>query len=147
MPDGVRSDYPIEVVWEGEERFRGGKAGVPQMVLDGERLAGPSPVDALLVAIASCSGIDVLEILNKRRTPATAIVVTVEFSRAATPPRRLTDVVLHFEVAVDSEATHVERAIELSIRKYCSVSATFAPDTRISWTARLRPAGEALAAP
>lgn len=143
MPDGVRSEYPIEVAWEGKQRFRGGKAGVPQMVLDGERLAGPGPVDALIVAIASCSGIDVLEILEKRRTPATALVVTVEFSRAATPPRRLTDITLHFEVAVDSDASHVERAIELSIQKYCSVSATFAPDTRISWTVRLRPAAEA----
>lgn len=143
MPDGVRSDYPIEVVWEGKQRFRGGKAGVPQMVLDGERVAGSSPVDALLVAVASCSGIDVVEILEKRRTPVRSLAVTVEFSRAATPPRRLTDVILHFEVAVDSDPSHVERAIELSIEKYCSVSASFAPDTRISWTTRLLPVEQA----
>lgn len=141
MPEGVRSDYPIEVFWEEGQRFRGGKAGAPQMVMDGERIAAPSPVDALLVALASCAGIDVLDILEKRRTPASALSVTVEFSRASSPPRRITDVTLHFEVAADSEAHHVERAIELSLQKYCSVSGTFAPDTRIGWTARVTPAG------
>lgn len=140
MPGGVPSTYPIEVVWAEGETFRGGRPGLPTMTVDGNGVAGPSPVDALLVALAACSAIDVLEILAKRRTPATAARVSVEFSRAPTPPRRILEATLHFDLSVDSELHHVERAIELSIRKYCSVSGTFAPDTRIGWTARVRPA-------
>lgn len=139
MPEGVPSEYPIVVEWQEGQRFSGGGAGIPPIVLDGERVSGPSPVDALLVAVAACAGIDVVDILAKRRTPVSAFRVTAEFSRAATPPRRLTEVALHFDVQVDSEAHHVERAIELSIQKYCSVSATFAPDADLTWTARVRP--------
>jgi len=108
--------------------------------MDGNREAGPSPVDSVLVSLAACSAIDVVEILEKRRTPATALSVHVEFSRAPTPPRRLTDIALRFSIATESELHHVERAIELSMQKYCSVATSLAPDTHISWKAELEPA-------
>lgn len=133
MPEGVASEYPIEVLWEGGMRYRGGKPGGPFLRLDGAREEAPSPVDSLLVALASCAAIDVVEILEKRRTPPTSLSVHVEFSRAAEPPRRLTEVRLCFRVATASERHHVERAIGLSFEKYCSVSASLAPDTRIGW--------------
>jgi putative redox protein len=140
--EGVASAYPIEVSWEGRNRYRGGRAGGPTLLLDGDREAAPSPVDAVLVALASCSAIDVVEILTKRRTPPAALHVRVEFSRAPSPPRRLTDVRLHFRVATTSERHHVVRAIELSLEKYCSVSSSLAPDTRISWDLETEGEGE-----
>lgn len=140
MPEGVPAEYPIEVVWEGGKRYRGGPAGGPTMVVDGDRESSASPVDGVLVALAACSAIDVVEILTKRRTPPTHLSVRVEFSRAPTPPRRLTDARLTYSVATDSERPHVERAVELSFEKYCSVSASLAPDTRLSWTVELEPA-------
>lgn len=143
MPQGAPSPYPIEVVWEGGMRYRGGPEGGPALVLDGSREAAPSPVDALVAAVASCSAIDVVEVLNKRRTPPTALRVRVEFSRAPEPPRRLTDARLVFTVATASERHHVERAVELSFEKYCSVSASLAPDTRLSWEVELEPPGGA----
>lgn len=144
MSGAVKSEYPIEVVWTEDETFRGGRPGMPAMVVDGSGVAAPSPVDGLMVSLASCSAIDVLEILGKRRTPVSALSVSVEFARAPVPPRRILEATLHFHVAVDSDVHHVERAIELSVRKYCSVAGTFAPDTRIGWTVRTSPAGEAL---
>lgn len=141
MLEGVPSEYPIEVVWEGGQRFRGGKPDVPGLLVDGERRAAPSPVDAMLVALASCSAIDVVEILEKRRTPARALGVTVEFSRAAKAPRRLTQARLLFTVRADSDARHVERAVELSISKYCSVASSLAPDVDLSWSVVVSPAG------
>ncbi len=139
MPEGVRSQYPIEVVWEGEKRYRGGPEGGPTLVVDGDREVAPSPVDSLVVAIASCSAIDVVDILAKRRTPVTALRVRVDFSRAAEPPRRLTDVHVRFTVSTLSERAHVERAVELSFQKYCSVSSSLAPDTRLTWEVELEP--------
>jgi len=139
MLDGVRSQHPVEIVWEGEKRYRGGVPGVPFVVLDGDRSAGPSPVDSLLVALGSCSAIDVVEILEKRRTPAVSLAIRVEFARASTPPKRLTEAILHFTIATVSERHHVERAIQLSMEKYCSVATSLAPDTGLSFSLELIP--------
>jgi putative redox protein len=142
MPEGVQVEYPIEVVWEGGMRYRGGPAGGPTLVVDGERKASPSPVDTLVVALASCSAIDVVDYLEKRRTPAASLSVSVRFSRAPSPPRRLTDATLAFRVATTSPREHVERAIQLSFDKYCSVANSLAPDTRLDWTLEIEPAAE-----
>lgn len=128
------AETPLEVVWEGGRRYRGGRPNGPTLLLDGDRQAAPGPVDAVLVALASCSAIDVVDILEKRRTPAAALGVRVEFARAPQPPRRLTEVRLAFRIATASERHHVERAIELSLEKYCSVASSLAPDTSITWT-------------
>jgi putative redox protein len=143
MPEGVPVEYPIEVVWEGGMRYRGGPAGGPTLVMDGERQAAPSPVDSLVVALASCSAIDVVDYLEKRRTPASSLRVSVRFSRAPTPPRRLTDLTLVFHVATESDRDHVERAVQLSFDKYCSVATSLAPDTRLDWTVELEPSAAA----
>lgn len=142
MPEGVRSEYPIEVVWEGDKRYRGGRPGGATLVVDGDREVAPSPVETVLVGLGSCSAIDVVEILAKRRTPVTSLRVRLDFSRAPTPPRRLTDVEMHFTVATVSERSHVERALELSIEKYCSVASSLAPDLRLSWTLETHPPAE-----
>jgi putative redox protein len=143
MPEGIAVEYSIEVVWEGGRRYRGGPADGPTHVVDGNREAAPSPVDSVIVALASCSAIDVVDILEKRRTPAAALSVSARFSRAPTPPRRITDAHLTFRVATDSPREHVERAIVLSMEKYCSVANSLAGDTRLSWELALTPAAEA----
>lgn len=142
--EGVWSEYPIEVIWEGEKRFRGGKPGGPALLVDGDRQVGPSPVEAMIVALGSCSAIDIVEILEKRRTPVRRMDVRVEFARAASPPRRLTGARVHFRIASDTDLLHAERAAELSFTKYCSVSTSLAPDIDLTWTVEIDgPAGEA----
>jgi putative redox protein len=142
MPEGIPSPHPIEVVWEGGRRYTGGLPGGPTLMVDGDRDVAPSPVDTLLVCLGSCSAIDVVDILEKRRTPASSLRVQLEFSRAAEPPRRLTEVKLVFTVATASDRSHVERAVALSMEKYCSVSASLAPDTRVTWEVAVLPVDE-----
>jgi putative redox protein len=137
--EGVKSPHPIDVVWEGEKRFRGGIPGGPTLVMDGNRSAAPSPVDSLLVSLATCAGIDVIEILEKRRTPATSLTVHVEFARAPTPPRRLTEVQAFFKIVTASDKAHVARALGLTFDKYCSVSSSLAPDIIFTWFLEVRP--------
>jgi len=87
---------------------------------------GPSPMDLALLALAACSAMDVVSILQKARQPFTGLVVRAEGERAPEHPRRYTRVTLRFEVAgagVDRQA--VERAVALSEDRYCSVAATF----------------------
>ena len=146
MPEGVPVEYPIEVVWEGGMRYRGGPAGGPTLIMDGKREAAPSPVDSLVIAIASCSAIDVVDYLEKRRTPASSLRVSARFSRAPNPPRRITDLNLVFHVATESDRDHVERAVQLSFDKYCSVASSIAPDTRLEWTVELEPSSAAATA-
>jgi len=108
-------------------------------MVDGTGEAAPSPVDAMLVALAACSAIDVVDYLEKRRTPPTGVSVSVEFSRAPSPPRRVTAAELVFRVAADTPREHADRAVQLSFEKYCSVASTFAPDTEMTWRVELSP--------
>jgi len=143
MPEGIWSDSPVEVVWEGGKRYRGGRADGPTHLVDGDRGAGPSPVEGMLVALGACSAIDVVEILEKRRTPAEALSVQLHFARAAIPPRRLTAARLVYRVTSSSELHHVERAVKLSLEKYCSVATSLAPDTTLDWGVELTPIAQA----
>lgn len=91
------------------------------MTIDGDSVAGPSPVEALGLALASCMGVDVADILTKGRHDLRALTTEVIAERAPEPPSRFTAVELRFRVTGDVPAAAVERAIALSHDKYCSV--------------------------
>jgi putative redox protein len=115
-------------VWRGAHRFDAGPEGRTAPI-DADSKTAPGPVEALLSAIATCSGVDVLDILAKRRTPAEQFVVNVTATRRSEAPRRVQrlDIEFHIDGAA-IEAQHAERAIELSFEKYCSVAASLASD-------------------
>jgi putative redox protein len=110
----------IDLEWAGEERFTA-RSGSHTLMLDGTRAAGPSPVDALAVALAGCMGIDVAHILMKGRQPLERLTARLEADRAVEEPKRILGVSLHYVVTGAVEADKVERAIALSREKYCSV--------------------------
>jgi putative redox protein len=119
----------VHVRWAGEQRFDAGRPAGPAHRVDGKAVAGQSPVDALLSAFGACAAIDVVEILEKRRTPVERLTVEVVGTRVTTTPRRLRHVRLEFRIdGAGIERVHAERAIELSVEKYCSVRASLAPD-------------------
>jgi putative redox protein len=122
----------IRAEWLGGHRFETGRVGSPMAVFDGEARMGQNPVDALVSALATCTGIDVVDILNKRRTPAARFVVEAHAERRPQHPRRLEKVTLTFRVdGPGIEAAHVERAAALALEKYCSVAASLASDVVI----------------
>lgn len=128
----------VVLTWNGEQRFDGGLPGRETFRIDGNRETGPSPVDVLLCALAACSGIDVAEILAKRRTPVETMSVQVIGDRANTTPSRVTKVLLEFTIrGAGIERPHAERAIELAVTKYCSVRDTLDPAMPIEWTLAL----------
>jgi len=134
--DGVAPDGPsvqLVVEWEGDRRYRGGRPGRPTVLLDGARTAGPGAVDTVVLALATCSAIDVVEILKKRRTPVRSLRITADYTRAdGETPRRLTGVRLTFHIATDSTVDHVRRAVALTLEKYCSVAGSLAPEVVIT---------------
>lgn len=127
-----------EVRWIGGHAFEGGRPGGPTIVLDGDAQRGPSPVDALLLALAACTGYDIVDIMEKRRTPLASLQIGVHGERFDGVPGRVTRVVLTYDVAgADVEQAHVERAVELAVTKYCSVRDSLDPNLPIETVVRM----------
>jgi putative redox protein len=130
------AEQNVTLWWEGEGlRFRGGADGGPEVAVDGDGKAGASPMQQLLLALASCMAADMVDIMNKSRTPLAALEVRVEGDRAPEPPRRYTAIRMHFAAAgvSDADAGKLERALELSRTTYCSVLHTLRPDAEVTF--------------
>ncbi len=92
---------------------------------DGEgKNRGPSPMELLLVGLAGCTGMDIVDILKKKRLDIKGLEVRVEGTRAETYPMVYTALEVVYVVhGKDIPARAVEQAIHLSEEKYCSVGA------------------------
>lgn len=110
----------VTLTWQGERRFTSEFRGKTEIV-DGDSVAGPSPVESLSLALAGCMGVDVADIVRKGRHDLRGLTAELVAERAPEPPSRFTAVTLHFRLEGDVPATAVERAIALSHEKYCSV--------------------------
>ncbi len=119
----------IRATWAGAYLFDAGRTDGPAARIDGSGETAQTPPEALLSALATCAGVDVLDILAKRRTPVEALTVDVEAMRRTEPPRRFVRIALTFTVdGAGIERIHAERAVRLAFEKYCSVAASLAPD-------------------
>lgn len=124
----------VTLAWTGGLRFRGGEPGGPSTEIDGDNAAAPGPMLQLLLAAASCSGADVVDILAKMREKLDSLDIEAWGDRRDEAPRRYTSLRLRFRARGDSlDAAKVRRAIDLSLEKYCSVMHSLAPDIRVSY--------------
>ncbi|WP_102225067.1 OsmC family protein [Acidimangrovimonas sediminis] len=88
---------------------------------------GPSPMELLLLGTGGCSAFDVVMILEKGREQVEDVIVELDADRAETEPKVYTRIHMHFIVKGHAlKPEKVERAIQLSIEKYCSASAMMA---------------------
>ncbi|MGH7663706.1 MAG: OsmC family protein [Gemmatimonadaceae bacterium] len=134
----LRPDVHVHVAWAGEHRFDSGRPRGPQARLDGSGTSAQSPVDSVLSALGACAAVDVVDILAKRRTPLSSLEVEATGERATGTPRRLLRIALDFRLAGEGiERVHAERAVELSLTKYCSVRSSLATDIVIQWRVTL----------
>jgi putative redox protein len=109
-----------ELVWSRDLQF-GATSGSNAIIVDGDSEAGPSPVQLLAIALASCMSIDIVDILRKGRHTVTAFRCTLTGQRAEDPPRRLLGVSIEFHVHGAVPRPAAERAVALSRDRYCSV--------------------------
>ena len=127
-------DVTVKLEWQNGLRFEGGREAGPRTRVDGEGKDAPSPMETLLLALAGCTAADVVEIARKMREPieGSAFEVRVEGERAPEPPRRYTRIRLRYRVVgAGLSREKLERAIELSQGKYCSVLHTLRPDLTV----------------
>jgi putative redox protein len=118
--------------WKGGLVFQTG-VGERTHTIDGNSKVAPSPVETLLGAIGTCAASDVVEILAKQRTPVEKFTIDVMAVRRAEFPRRVETLEVTFTIdgaGIDREKA--ERAIDLSIQKYCTVAASLAGDIEMS---------------
>jgi putative redox protein len=110
----------VDLVWTHDLVFEG-RSAEASMVLDSAGLAGPSPVQALAFAVAACMGMDVVHILTRGRHDLRGLKVSVVAERAQENPHRITALALDFAVTGPVPRDQIQRAIDLSHEKYCSV--------------------------
>jgi putative redox protein len=139
MPVVGKPPATVQITWAGDHQFDGVRlAGGPAIHMDASGKTGPSPIDTLLCALAGCTGVDVVDILEKRRTPMSAMSVDVVGERFAGTPGRITKIELVYRIiGADVERVHAERAIELAVTKYCSVRDSLDPTMPITWKLEL----------
>ena len=111
----------IDLTWSGDLVFAAAAPSDRRVVTDGRSHAGFSPVELLAVATAGCMAVDVVHILGKSRQPPTALRVRFSGVRAETEPHRFTAVTLTFDIEGTVSQPVVDRAVQLSREKYCSV--------------------------
>lgn len=129
----------MEVDWIAASEFEAHRADGPKVRIDGDSKAAPSPFDMLLAALATCAATDVVSILAKQRTPVKSLHVAVEAQRVDATPRRLASAILHFSIAAPGTTrAKAERAVELSVTRYCSVRSSLLAEIPVIWTLELK---------
>lgn len=104
----------------GDLRYEATSASAT-LTIDGDSAAGPSPVQALGIAIVGCMTADVTHILTKGRHQLRALRSHLVADRAQEDPHRFVRMALHFAIEGHVPDDAVARAIALSREKYCSV--------------------------
>jgi putative redox protein len=100
--------------------------------------AGSTPKELLLFALGGCTAMDVIPIMKKKRVPFTDFEINISGNTVETDPKIFSD--LHVEYVVYGENINpadVERAIELSRTKYCSVSAMLSKSVKITHSLKI----------
>ncbi len=123
------------VRWLADRHFVGTDSSNHSVVLSGQKEGiGVSPSEMLLIALASCSSVDVVEILEKKRKKLTLLEVTASGERDPDPPWAYRKIHVKYRLGGKGLTEKaVEQAIHLSQDKYCSVSATVRGVARITY--------------
>lgn len=129
------TNYKTTISYTGNEQFIGTSPSGHSQVVDtkGENKTAASPVELLLIAVGTCTAIDVVSILEKKRQIVTDYKIEVTGERRDEHPRSFSKMHIHHIVYGRSVSeSAVARAIELSETKYCSVAATVKPTAEIT---------------
>jgi putative redox protein len=104
---------------------------------------GFGPKALLLTGLAGCSGIDVVEVLEKMRVPFADLKIEVETEQTTEHPRVFRDIHINYIITTGEEnRDKVKKAIDLSLEKYCGVSAMLKKNSRIDYTITIQAESE-----
>ena len=110
----------VELIWE-HDLVLGGRSDDVRLTLDSASKEGPSPMQALAFGLAGCMAMDVVHMLRKGRHDLRGLRADLSAARVPEVPHRFSSVELRFTITGDIPSEPIERAIQLSRDKYCSV--------------------------
>jgi putative redox protein len=132
------------VKWAGGMRFVGLADSGHAIVMDAAREnggqdSGPRPSELTLIALAGCTGVDIVNILTKMRITFEALEIAVEAEAAADYPKVWTEIRVTYKIRGDVPEDKLRKAIKLSHEKYCSVGAMLGATARMSFAHEIVP--------
>ncbi len=140
------NQYKASIRYAGDDFFVATTPSGNSQTIDvkGDRKSAATPLELLLISVASCTATDVVSILEKKRQDITEYKVEIEGKRRDEYPRGFTGFHVHHIVygrSVSEKA--VADAIELSDTKYCSVAYTVRPTAEITTSYEIIEVGQA----
>jgi putative redox protein len=121
----------------GDLNFKGTNERGQSLQFSGNK-ESVSPMEAVLMAAASCSSIDVEIILKKMRQDIKSIRVEVQGTRADAVPAVFTKIHLHYIITGDVKEDKAQKAVAMSMEEYCSVSIMLAKSVEITYSQEVR---------
>ena len=130
---------------QGRVEWRGGSSAVGETAT-GQRIEldwdnGPTPMQLALQMVGACALADVVIGLKER--PFSQAWVELDSTRASEAPRRFLSITMEFHVVGDVPVKLLERVVDKTLEKYCSVSSSLNPDIPIEWKVVLHEPSEA----
>jgi len=123
--------------WKHNQSFESTQDG-QAIQIDGDKKEGMSPKALLLSGLAGCSGIDVVDILHKKRVEFTDLNIDVEAEQTEEHPRVFRDIYITYSIMTDpANESKVKSAIDLSLEKYCGVSAMLKKNSPIHYKIKI----------
>ena len=112
------------VTWKHDQQYDAESHSGHHVAVDADaaHLGGPSPMELVLMALCSCTAVDVVSILQKKREAFTSLTVSAVAEQAPAPPRVFTHIHLTYHLGGKVSTKAAEDAVALSKNKYCSVS-------------------------
>ncbi len=128
-----------KVKWVGEEEFLATMPSGRAVPFDGKSIAGAGPMEILLGALGSCTAIDIVLILEKKRQHLATLEIEISGERAKDPPSVWIKIEMVYRLTGQLEEKAVRDAIELSQNKYCSVAAMLRKTAEITYRFEILP--------
>jgi putative redox protein len=125
--------------WDGNLCFNTTCGSGHTVRMDGKgNITGFSPMELILVGLAGCTGMDVIDILRKKRQDVANLVVNVRGTQSDEHPKVYTHIEIEYVVSGrDIDPHAVDRAISLSQTKYCPASAMLGKGATIQCSYRI----------
>lgn len=123
----INSDYLFECTNQGGNKILLDNTSQPDA-------KGVSPMESILMAVAGCSGIDIVSILKKQRQEITGFSAEVEGERVQVDDAKpFKSILVKFFLEGNIDPKKALKSAELSFDKYCSVSKTLEPNVAIAY--------------
>ncbi|MEM3671422.1 MAG: OsmC family protein [Thermoprotei archaeon] len=138
----MSNDQSVSVRWARNFQFVGSDASGHSFVMDASKPNGEDtglrPMDTLLLALGGCTGMDIVQGFKKFGKTLDSLDIKVSGKRAERPPRKFTDVTVHYIIrSKDADEQFVRKVIKDSEEIFCSVAATIRPGATIETTFEL----------